>query len=177
MMLCVPVWALHDTDGIVNCTILFTRARWLKQSSTWLFGHVMPVCSMWHWWNHQYYQSISEFKIIKKRCNMTVIWHYWHWHQHHVMQMALLMSPLYSLSQDSWNNVKYIYFGYMMPLMLMLALHDTTGIKNCTTAFHTSRQLKADQHDFMVIDATGTGISVTCCQKHHQLHHGIPTSW
>ena len=46
----------------------------------------------------------------------SVIWHCWHWYQHHVMPMALSITPLHSLGQHNWNNM-FIYVTYGNCLM------------------------------------------------------------
>ena len=97
----------------------------------------------------------------------SVIWHCWHWYQHHVMPMAFEITPMDSLGQDNWKNVQHNIFGHDMPLVLLLSVtlwqqcnqwhnekhdfdafgtsgvaHDATGIINGTIAFIRSTQLK-----------------------------------
>ena len=51
-------------------------------------------------------------KVIKMRCNMNflVMWHYCHWHWHHVILMASPMVPLHSLGQDKQNEVQQTFW-------------------------------------------------------------------
>ena len=122
--------SITHIGGNVNGTILFARSRWLKQDTT---KHFLS-----------YYARIlmasptAQLHLLvhddQMRCDMTfsVIWHCWHWHQHHVMLMALSISPLYSLGQGNWNNVQYNSFGHVMPLMPLSVSHDVNSVINGT---------------------------------------------
>ena len=126
VMLMVPVWASHGTDGIVNGTILFVRSRWLTQGETWLLCHVMPVlpsndadgimnstiafltsrCSKWSatlaliFTSHDVNGTIAFLRSRQLKWGATWhfgIWCHWHWHQCHTMPTALSVRPLHTL--------------------------------------------------------------------------------
>ena len=58
-------------------------------------------------------------------------------HLHHVMQTALLMSPLNHLGEDGQNQMQHDCFGNMTPITP--SLHDASVIVNSTFSFLVSR--------------------------------------
>ena len=58
--------------------------------------------------------------------------------------MALSMVQLHLLAQEDQNEVQNDFLGYVVPLALVLAGHESNGIKIGITAFLTSGQSKRD---------------------------------
>ena len=81
----------------------------IETRCTMIFYHVMPV------WNHitLMTSSIAPLHLLiqddqnEMQHDFSVIWHCWHWYQHHGMPMALSIAPLLSLGWDDWNNVQH----------------------------------------------------------------------
>ena len=95
------MWALHDTDGIVNYTILFVRSRWLKQCTTWLFGHVMPVLV-----SHDTDGIInSTITFVNSRWpKWDATWHLWSWNA---------IGTIINIMWCQWNHQLHCYFCLM----------------------------------------------------------------
>ena len=88
--------------------------------------------------SHDANSNINGTKMIKRRCDMTfsVMCFLCYQHQHYVLPMASWMAPLHLLSQANWNDMQHWHWCWH-PIMQM-------DIKNGTTAFFKSRQLKWD---------------------------------
>ena len=153
---------------------------------------------VWCQWHVNGPKYISSVRIIKLKCNLTfwVIWCYWCWCQSHdatALSMVPFhfqvktykadetwccghlmpsvpastsldanissMVPLQLFSQDNQNEVT---------LVLMLASHDTNGIKNETIAFLRPRQLQWDATCILVV--------IWCHWHWHQCHIMVTAS-
>ena len=56
-----------------------------------------------------------------------------------MMLMTSSIIPLHSLGQDNQNEVQHDSFGNVMPLALVLLLHNANDIINSSTEFLLSR--------------------------------------
>ena len=154
-------------NGIVNSTIAFIRSSWLKQGTTWHFGHLtlLVLVSVSHdandimsstlqfigsWW------SKWGATWLLRPCDAIFarIWHY-------VMVMALSIAPLHIArsTQSKWG-ARWL-FGHVMLLAPVLASCDADSIIKGTIAFVRSTWCSWQ------CDAVGTSISVTRCWFHH----------
>ena len=75
----------------------------------------------------------------------------WHWHQHHVMPMALSVVPLYALGHDKWNNVQ-LNFLFMYNHWYLSQCHMMPTVFSMVP-FHLLGQddQKEMQNDFLVM--------------------------
>ena len=96
----------------------------------------------------------------------------WHWHQHHVISMALSTVSLYTLCQGNQNNLQHSFYGHEIPLILVSVPHDANSVINGTIPFARSRWSKGDAPwQFWWCDAIC--ISIMWCQWHRQWYHCI----
>ena len=79
-----------------------------------------------------------------------------------MMLMALSMTPLHSLGQDSQNEMHHDIFGHVLPLEPGSASHDINNIINSTIAFLRARQLKA----CVMLSCDATGTDFASCDAH-----------
>ena len=82
LMLLAPVWASHDTGGIVIGTICLAGGDDWNKVQHYIFGHVIPVLAS----HDTDGSSIAPLYLLVQdnwmRCNLafSVIWHHSHWH-------------------------------------------------------------------------------------------------
>ena len=116
--------------------------------------------------------------MIEVRCSMTffIIQCHYHWHQHHVMQKALLMAPLHSLGQDNQNEVQHYFLvmwhhwhqhqHHMMLLALSIApVHslcpaDQSEVQHDISGHVMSLALVLASHDAISI----LNVTITFCR-------------
>ena len=155
VMLLAPVWASHDMDVIVSCTILLARSiaplQLLvqdDQKSIWhpneiTFSHLLALASV-SWDATATVNSTTAFIMKWGAITFLVMLHHQHWHQWCITQL---------------------FWSYDMRLMILsfaplhsLYIDDKTEM----------------QHDFSSCDAVDARNRVTWCQWHHQWNHCIP---
>ena len=73
---------------------------------------------IWLYWHCQWLHHICKVKTIETRCNMTFLTMQRHWHHHHIMLMALPMTPLHILGKVNWNKVQHDISCHVMLLAL-----------------------------------------------------------
>ena len=115
MILWKPMWDLHDTDGTINATSCFIRSGWLKQGATWPFFSM--GCQHWHHMTLMASSVPPQHLLVQDgqkemQITFSVISHYWYWHQHCVMPMALSITPLYSLDHDHWKIYNITFWSF-----------------------------------------------------------------
>ena len=146
----------------------FARSRWLIHGETWHFGHVMPLLES-HDTNNIINNNSAFASLRRSKWDVKwflVIWHCWHWHQHHVMPTALSGTPLYSLGQDGWKNVQHKIFWSCNAMMLVSLSHDANSVTIVTIQFLRLRWSKWDTTWlFWSCDANST--SIMWCQWNH----------
>ena len=78
--------AIHDANSITKGTTVYNSLRQLKQSTIWLFCHVLPLA------------------LVLVSCNTTALLSVY------VMWTASLMAPLHFLGQEYQNKVQHDFF-------------------------------------------------------------------
>ena len=130
----------HDTNNIINGTILFIRSRWSKGDVTRLF-----LVMWYHWHQHQHHVMPMALSIVPlhgfSQDNQNEVQH-WNWCWQHMVSMPSEMVPLHSLGQDNWDQMEHNFFGHLMLLALTSVSHHVMRFINGTTAFLRFRQLK-----------------------------------
>ena len=151
-------------DFFSNWTLLALASPPCDANGTFLVidaGVSVTWCLQYYQWDH----SNFKIKIIKRRCNMTVLvmWNHWLQLQHQVITMASSMTPLHFFGQDIWNDMQHDISCHVMHVVLELASCDAYGTVNGTTAFSALDDQNKVQQDYWSCDATGTSISITLC--------------
>ena len=130
------------------------------------------------------------FKAIKIRCYMTILscdandivngtitflksrWSKWttswlfghvvHWHQKHMVPMALSTAPLHSLDKHDQHEVQHDLFGHVIPVAIALASHDVESIVHGTIGMRCNlTYLVIECHWCPAGNGTITGIIVS----------------
>ena len=113
-----------------------------------------------------------------------LIWDHWNEMQYDFFSYLTLLAMETASCDVNGNTVfirsrklkqcaKYL-FSDVMPLMLVLVLHDANSVINHTFSFVRSRSSKSDATlPLWPYDAIGISISSMWCQCHHQWQHCI----
>ena len=158
VILLTSVQASHDTDGIVNGTVLFARLRWLKHDVTW------------HCWHHQSTTAYVSSKWSKSDATLL-------FQSFHTVDTASIMwcngiiiSTTVFISQMNWINVQHNFFGHVMPLMLISKSCDANSVTNGIILFVSQDdQMRCNMTlDFWSCDTIGITINIMWCQWHQQ---------
>ena len=95
------VSALHDADGIINCTITFLRSRQYKWGVTWPFWSCYPLALTLAAYdtNGIVNGTIAFLRSRQLKCNRTfwlcgvicigITWHQWYCQWHMTLMLAL----------------------------------------------------------------------------------------
>ena len=150
-----------DTNGIIIGTAELLRLRWLKWGANdfvviWYYWHlhVIPVVFWMAPLNsldqdnqnevqHDFSVMLQHCYQIKCHMTLTVLW---------IMQL----NPL---GQGDENEVHHVFFQHVMPLALLLTLHDANSVINGANDFLRSRWSKWGSK-WLVSSCDATGISI-----------------
>ena len=144
----VPALLSCYATSIISGTILFIRARSLKQDVTWLFWscHVAGTSASitWHWQYCQWHHLLVNLRWLKR----DQTWHFlvmWCLHWHHMTTMAATVAAI-AFVTSIWRKWETTWLFSHLTLLALASSCDANAIIKSTNASIRSRWWKV-QHD------------------------------